>query len=294
MENDMQEKLDNALHETLLEDGSSPEKARYLKKLLDLGARSDAADVQGRYPLHYAAAKGNLPALETLLGAGARAGVADGNGDTPLHVAARCGHEAVAKALVAAGAEAGCANACGKTPLYLAAEKGHLSIVKFLALCAGAGVDAGDKGGSRPMHRAASGGHVKVMEFLHERGAPICGEDGKIQPMHLAAAFNRMDAVQFLLGKGVRVDVRDEYGRKPLHYAAMQGSIEMVKHLVMEMNDNPWVKDVNGKTPGCLAGKGCHAAGNGSDVRDFLKQWKPPVRVLHRWLGETRPKAPSL
>ena len=100
--------------------------------LLDLGAKVDRRDTQGRTSLHWAALTGEKQYLEFLLEKGADINAPDGEGDTPLHVAARHGREDIAALLLTHGADVSARNRKGQTPLMLAEEKGYKGIADLL------------------------------------------------------------------------------------------------------------------------------------------------------------------
>ena len=76
---------------------------------------------------------------------------ADKNGRTPLHWASCKGHESVVQLLLDKGATVDAANKYGNTPLLVASGYGHKSVVQLL-LDKGTKVDAVDKDGRTPLH----------------------------------------------------------------------------------------------------------------------------------------------
>lgn len=49
-------------------------------------------------------------------------------------------------------------------------------------------------------------------------------ENGR-QPIHMAAVFGQTEILSFLLGKGVAVDLEDEFGTQPIHLAVLAAGI---------------------------------------------------------------------
>ena len=93
--------------------------------LIGAGARQ-RADRFGWWPLHCAAAAAGRPdAIAPLLDAGAGTDVRTGRGITPLHFAAMHGTHGSVRALLAAGADPAVVDAAGRTPLGCALEAGH-------------------------------------------------------------------------------------------------------------------------------------------------------------------------
>ncbi len=111
-----------------------------VKALLEAGADVNAADVNGRTPLHWAAWQGHTSGQRVtdalaavLIAAGANVNAKDKLGRTPLHYAAEMGHDAIVKALIAAGADAGARDLDGRTPADLARARQLTSTLEALA-----------------------------------------------------------------------------------------------------------------------------------------------------------------
>lgn len=102
---------------------------KMLRKQLGVNRR----DSSGSYPLHSAAANGNLGACKSLCDTGAEVAATDVYGSTALHVAAANGRSGVAVFLLRRGAQLGAQTAGGKTPLHYANER-----VPFSALASAA------------------------------------------------------------------------------------------------------------------------------------------------------------
>jgi ankyrin repeat protein len=67
--------------------------------LVELGANTDAKDVNGTTPLHHAAGNGQVEAVKVLAQLGADIAARTPHGDTPLQVSIRFGHHQVAQVL---------------------------------------------------------------------------------------------------------------------------------------------------------------------------------------------------
>ena len=135
---------------------------RAAARLLREGARADAEEVDGRLPLHVAAAfmadgEGAVRVLRAFPQAAERR---EGKGLTPLHVAAAFGKELLCREIVALRPEAlEEASGTGKTPLDYAAEAGSVAIVRAL-------LELGAEGCGGALVHAARGGHVAACKAL--------------------------------------------------------------------------------------------------------------------------------
>nr|XP_042905260.1 uncharacterized protein LOC107454385 [Parasteatoda tepidariorum] len=78
-------------------------------------------------------------------------------------------------------------------------------------------------------------GTLDEFERLLEEGLDtnaIIVENRCSKMIHVASYFGRCDIIELLITKGVCVSETDKQGRKPLHYAAEKGHLEIVKILI--------------------------------------------------------------
>merc|ERR1711884_1007199 len=145
----------------------------------------------------------------------------------------------------------------GRTPLHYAAEFGHLPVVQHICnlLKDKNPKDANDH---TPLHLAASNGHLDVVKFLVQHVKDKHPKDGvywgQKTPLDWAKQKGFSEVVNFLKERSI------------LHDAAQKGELELVKQLVINLEDkNP--KDEKGITPLQLA------AGNGHlHIVEYLLQ----------------------
>lgn len=142
----------------------------------DYQARYGRSPWEGRYLFHDAAARGDLPILETLAAAGADLTVRL-DGRSLLHLAAREGNLQVAAWLLERGADVNAVNDCpsgcpqlGETPLH-DAQAFRADDMSALLLARGARVDAAGAHGRSALHVAADGGTLGGAFVLCRYGA---------------------------------------------------------------------------------------------------------------------------
>ncbi len=90
-----------------------------------------------------------------------------------------------------------------------------------------------DEEGRTPMTRALECGHPRVVELivsLSEEGADSGG--GPELPLHLAARNGRVAEVREHIEQGADMDEADDHGLTPLHWAALNGCLDLAKLLV--------------------------------------------------------------
>ncbi|KII95928.1 hypothetical protein PLICRDRAFT_97017, partial [Plicaturopsis crispa FD-325 SS-3] len=103
-------------------------------------------------------------------------------------------------------------------PLSLASQAGHADVVMLLlqygATC------MPNSNGEYPMHLAAREGHADVCQLLLlQTGWDTPDRYHEWTPLVHAARYGHERCIEILLEAGARIDVRDEFGHSPAHYA---------------------------------------------------------------------------
>ncbi|KAM3549187.1 hypothetical protein ARSEF4850_008994 [Beauveria asiatica] len=195
-------------------------KDKIAKILLSKGAYVDGI-VDGRSPLSVAAESGHATLVKLLLDQGAHIDLPanDDARKTPLAYAAANGELAAVQVLLQGKAAIeGCKPVA--TPLCHAAENGHEAVVRLL-LEKGAMIETpaayysreyaeGEELGT-PLALAARGGHITIMKMLLRRGAKVGGYQeistrGPCYgvPLSLASEKGQVEAVQLLISEGAK------------------------------------------------------------------------------------------
>jgi ankyrin repeat protein len=122
----------------------------------------------------------------------------------------------------------------GWTPLHLAVFFGHIDLVRFL-LEAGADIDALSKNGQdiTPLHSAlANPHHARVGLLLIDKGADIAlAQSEGYTPLHYAAANGSDDVVIRLLAMNAIRSAKTKEGKTPLDLAKERKHLTTVKIL---------------------------------------------------------------
>ncbi len=238
-------------------------------------------------PLHEAAFRGNVKAVEAALSGGVPVDVVSRSalGWRPLHEAAFLGYSDVVSRLLSCGAEVGARTEAGRTPLHLAAWLGQAEAAAAL-LERGADPNARDRDGRTPLHRAVIMEHADVAELLLAHGAdPGAADTTDLgwTPLQVAAVQGSANLAELLLLEGAGIDARDKEGRTALHLAAWRGEAEVVALLLASGADLN-ARDDEGATPLALAAQ----RGNTEAVRLLSDEGEPRRRK-----DEPGPRAPG-
>lgn len=217
-----------------------------VRVLLDAGADPTLRDGRGATPLDYAAGKGNMAALEALCQAGAPVTPAKGSLSTAVHLAAEGGHANAIAWLLAHKADVNAKDVHGETALHAAAARNHVGAAQALVEC-GADINAMPRGSiyGTPLAVAAGCGAIDVACLLIEHRAEIDAvSDGGFTPLHAAALNGHVAMVRLLLEKGAAF-VNTPQGT-PLHTTR---SVEVAKIFLVEKGVHPEAPSPTKATP---------------------------------------------
>lgn len=270
----------------------------------------DACDSQGKSSLHWAAWMGLVDIAHLLVSKlHADVSVCDACGRTPVHLAAARGQREVVKLLISQySCDASAKDVLGRTPLFYACENGHLAMVEQLIEGHGCSAVGEDKDGMTPLHCTAAAGEPGITQLLVSKyNCPADCMDYEDQtPFHHAAMHGHTNAVQLLHALGADNKTKgnctgfdlavindhaevvavliDKCGyspkqrylsntQPPIHLAAGEGCLNVLKLLIEHYGCDPMAKDSHGSTA-------LHRAavrGHENIVRTLVLQYHCPI-----------------
>ncbi|EDS35491.1 ANKTM1 [Culex quinquefasciatus] len=210
-------------------------------------------DHRGRTVMHQAALKNRINILEFIQAHGGDFHLQDLAGNTPLHVAVESEALDAVEFLLNISVATNILNEKKQAPVHLATE---LNKVKSLQLMGkfrdlfdiqqgefGASPQLPCNNGYYPIHEAAKNASSKTMEVFFQWGESNgCTREEMISmhdsegnvPLHSAVHGGDIQAVELCLKSGAKISTPQHDLSTPVHLAAAQGSIDIVK-LMFEM-----------------------------------------------------------
>ncbi|XP_071962257.1 uncharacterized protein [Antedon mediterranea] len=205
-----------------------------LSKLIDKGCRVNISDNRGWFPVHEAAAAGNVNCLKLLLNHDSTE--IDGRtfeGETSVFLAANAGHSETLEVLLKAGANSTLPNNEHATPLFEACDQNHEKCVDLLLECKTTDVNAVDMSEQSPLHAAAWGGNQAILVKLLKAGGEVDSEDvDGMTPTFVAAQYGNTQCLKMLVEAGGKVNTQIFDGATALHIAAQEGHTDCIKYLL--------------------------------------------------------------
>uniref|UniRef100_A0A8C3WT05 Inversin n=1 Tax=Catagonus wagneri TaxID=51154 RepID=A0A8C3WT05_9CETA len=204
-----------------------------------------------RTPLHWAALLGHAQIVHLLLERNKSGTIpSDSQGATPLHYAAQSNFAETVKVFLKHPSVKDDSDLEGRTSFMWAAGKGSDDVLRtMLNLKSDIDINMADKYGGTALHAAALSGHVSTVKLLLENNAQVDATDVmKHTPLFRACEMGHKDVIQTLIKGGARVDLVDQDGHSLLHWAALGGNADVCQILI-ENKINPNVQDYAGRTP---------------------------------------------
>lgn len=147
----------------------------------------------------------------------------------------------------------------GRLALHYAVVGGHLAATKVLLEAHPTSVNVADKKQWAPLHIAIAKVYPETVKlllsfgadvnaFLRHACAPCRGGPTQSKPIHFAAMKGSLIITNMLIESGVSVNDRDKDNRTALHYAAFRNNLPYVKYL-LDCGAVPAARDKQGRTP---------------------------------------------
>jgi ankyrin repeat protein len=151
---------------------------------------------------------------------------------TPLHSQAYGGHTDGVELLLEHGADIEAKHAYDMTPLISSIRWDRIAVAKLLVE-KGANVDATNTLGRTPLIMSATEGYFELAKIFLDNNADTSIKDDsyKRTALHFAALNGHLNIVDALLKKGMDVDEKDRAGKTPLDYANNYGHEKVAKLL---------------------------------------------------------------
>lgn len=163
---------------------------------------------KGSSPIHFAAAIGDVKAIDLFIKYKSNLNIKDGIGATPLHVASFYGHLDCAKLLFNPKTKINEGTKTKKSLVFYDAE-------------------------STPLHAALSSGNITLVEWLIDKGADIHSKTKfGCDAYFFAARSGNPQAIQLLTKLGLNIPAVGVYGNFPLKEAVLKNSYESVVMLL--------------------------------------------------------------
>ncbi|KAG5625329.1 hypothetical protein H5410_010547 [Solanum commersonii] len=179
----------------------------------------------------------------------------DGNGYYALQWAALNNFADIVQYIIEHGGNVHATDNSGQTALHWAAVRGSSAAADVL-LQNGARVEAADVNGYRAIHVAAQYGQTAFVNHIvakYHADLNVPDNDGR-SPLHWAAYKGFGDTIRLLLFRDAFQGRQDKDGCTPLHWAALRGNAEACTLLVHAgTKEELTVKDNAGLTPAELA-----------------------------------------
>lgn len=181
------------------------------------------------------------------------------------------GDLAAVQTAVKRGADLNAPGPFQRTPLHHAAKTIKVEMIEWM-LAHGANLDARDGDGRAPLHRANS---VSAEVFLRHGANAMAKDRQGTTALHVAAEEDG-DMCRLLITAGVPVNIRNESGLSPLHFAVMQGKRRIVE-LLVDLG-----ADVNAKTESDYSYKWSYVGWDVKGLEKLVPAGSTPIS-LARW-----------
>ena len=204
-------------------------------------------------------------------------------GKTLLHWASMGGQIPVIQYLIRElGADKNALDPRGHTPLSGAAEMNKIEVV--LHLLEKEGCEVRDAGSFTPLYYASTKGYLDLVKAIVQSHPHLCVLKDTPSPLFPACHEGQLEVLQYLVEVGGYdpKSVVDEYGNTLVHYAAVQGHINILRHLIDNFSCDLMRPNGSGNTP-------LHSAASKDNVEvvKFLYERSAEGVFIKNSLGQT-------
>jgi len=256
----------------------------WIPLLIQLGARTEAANATGETALFEAVKQNSPSTVKVLVNNGANLMARDTLGNSALHAAVKWNAMLGAEALLDLGLDINCHALNGKTPLH-DSIRWWMPDFEMMLIKRGADIEIRDAEGNTPFMEAVIAGNPVIMEQLSRMGVDINTRNFRGDTaLHIAASMDRIDLSTRLLAWGVSIHARnaqdrtpfqntihssprlvrtfltndrlnssDDYGSSPLHIAIQEKASLSIINALIELGSRLNTVDAEGRTPLRLA-----------------------------------------
>jgi len=221
-----------------------------LQHLLKAGAQTDLRTDMDTTCFHVAAANGHSEILEILFNECIDrdfVNSADNDGDTPLMSALRNGKKVEAQLLLDHGAPVNTLNKSGQSALQIAMEQEYPDIAELLVARHEADVTHRGRLDSPMLHYASHYGYCNLIStFLQAGSDPDEVNEYLDTALHLAARANNLDFIKKLLKEVPTLNLvpQNNKGNTPLHLAASEGFSEIVAFFLRQASISDQIRNI--------------------------------------------------
>ena len=225
---------------------------RIFELSMQAGFNINVTDDLGFTPLHYAVSEGYFDIASSLVSLKANVNAKTReDGFTPLHIAVLEGNGDIVRMLLGLGADRNAKDCNGRTPIdYVEVHIGGEKIFEaFFSDNMAANKNYGD--GATELHQAVlKKKNSQIPKLLEQAGFDInVTDDFGATPLHYAVSAGDLCMALFLISFDADVNAKTrEDGVTPLHIAVLEGNMDIV-HMLLGEGANRNAKDHNGCTP---------------------------------------------
>ena len=212
-------------------DGDCSEKA--LQAMIGHGADVNATSKENGTALMTACSNGNAGAINILLNAGADSNIADIDGNTCLHYIADedCSRVAL-QAIIAHGTDVNTTNKENVTPLMTACNNGNAGAINIL-MNAGADPNIADHDGYTCLHYVALDGSEEALQAIIAHGADVnAANKENVTALMTACGKGNTCAINILMNVGADPNIADNDGYTCLHYVTLDCNKEALQAVI--------------------------------------------------------------